>query len=91
MENKRRIPWGLVGLTLTGVCVGAAIGVLYAPKKGEETRKDLKNWLAAKREQTKNFFQRSKQTLVEKKASIAAAFKRQPVHNGARKEDLVAA
>ena len=30
------------GTFVTGVAVGAAIGVLYAPKKGSETREDLK-------------------------------------------------
>lgn len=31
-----------VGTFVTGVAVGAAIGVLFAPKKGSETRADLK-------------------------------------------------
>ena len=31
-----------VGTFVTGVAVGAALGVLYAPKKGSETREDLK-------------------------------------------------
>lgn len=30
------------GTFVAGVAVGAAIGVLYAPKKGSETREDLK-------------------------------------------------
>ena len=32
-----------MGKFITGALVGASIGVLFAPKKGSETRKDLKN------------------------------------------------
>lgn len=31
------------GKFLKGVALGAAVGVLFAPKKGEETRKDIKD------------------------------------------------
>ena len=34
-----------MGKFVTGVAVGAAIGVLFAPKKGSETREDLKELL----------------------------------------------
>lgn len=91
MEKTRRIPWGIVGLALTGVAVGAAIGILYAPKKGEETRKDVKDWLKAKREQTRNFFAKSKQTLVEKRDLLTAAIKNRRVENGVKEKELVAA
>ena len=36
---------GGVGTFVTGVAVGAALGILFAPKKGSETREDLKEIL----------------------------------------------
>ena len=89
--TPRRIPWGLVGLTLTAAAVGVGIGLLYAPKKGEETRKDVKDWLKAKREQTRSLFAKSKQTLVAKRDLIAGAFKNRPVANGMKEKELVSA
>lgn len=36
---------GKLGTFVTGVAIGTAIGILYAPKKGSETREDLKELL----------------------------------------------
>ena len=42
------------GAFVAGVVVGATLGVLYAPKKGSETREDLKNKLDDLLNQVKN-------------------------------------
>jgi len=91
MENtKRNIPWGIIGLTLGAAAVGVGLGILYAPKKGEETRTDVKNWLVAKRDMTRNLFAKSKQTLVEKRDMIANAIKARR-HNRVNEKELIAA
>ncbi|MBI4348120.1 MAG: YtxH domain-containing protein [Elusimicrobia bacterium] len=89
-KTTRRIPWGTIGLLVGGAVVGACLGVLYAPKKGEETRKDVKEWLKAKREKTRELYARSKQTLVQKKDLLTAAIKARR-ENGVEKKELVAA
>ena len=43
-----------VGLFIAGAAIGAGLGVLFAPKSGKETRKDLKNKLDELLEQAKN-------------------------------------
>ncbi len=90
MQNPpRRIPWGVIGLTCTAVAVGVGIGVLYAPKKGEETRKDVGNWLKLKREKTRELYAKSKQTLAAKRDLLTTAIKNR--RNGVQEKELVAA
>ena len=36
---------------LAGTAVGAALGVLFAPRAGRETREDIGEWLKERREQ----------------------------------------
>jgi len=71
-ENKltKALPW-FIG----GVVVGAAVGVLYAPKKGEETRRDVAEWLRQKREETRELANRLKNRIPAKKEQVAAAFR----------------
>ena len=66
----KALPW-LIG----GVAVGAAVGVLCAPKAGQETRQDLAAWLRKKREQTKEVANKLKETIPAKKEQVVAAFR----------------
>ena len=36
---------------LFGAAIGGAVGILFAPRPGEETREQLQDWLNARREE----------------------------------------
>jgi gas vesicle protein len=56
-EKKGVPPWAYM---LGGVAVGAALGVLFAPKKGSELRGDIRDWTKERSEQGKAFLARVK-------------------------------
>ncbi len=56
---------GLAAFLLGGV-VGAAVGLLYAPNKGETTRKRLKRWANDTYEDNKEYMLEHAQDLKEK-------------------------
>jgi gas vesicle protein len=71
---------------LLGAAVGAAAGVLLAPKSGEETREQLADWLHERRERSAEVLHKLKEkesellhkikdVLPEKKEQVAAAIK----------------
>ena len=66
----KALPW-LIG----GAAVGAAIGVLYAPKGGKETRADLADWLKKKRAQSREMASRLRDRIPAKKEQVVAAFR----------------
>lgn len=51
---------------LVGAAVGAVLGILFAPDKGEETRKKMKKKASGLSDELKNKFSEAKETLREK-------------------------
>ena len=65
-EKSQSSSFGTFTYFLTGIALGAAAGVLFAPRKGEETRKQLGDWLKEKREASRG-------VLAERKAQVQSA------------------
>ena len=60
---------------VAGVALGAACGVLLAPKSGKETREDLGDWLKERREKGSELLAKIKEEIPVKKHQISAAIK----------------
>ncbi|MFH1726770.1 MAG: YtxH domain-containing protein [Elusimicrobiota bacterium] len=59
---------------LLGGVAGAAIGLLLAPTKGEETRKRVIDWLEEGQEKAKRFLDGEKEVLKHKGEQLGAAW-----------------
>lgn len=58
---------------LLGAAAGTIAGLLFAPKPGKETRKDLKNWLDEKREKSAEAVEKFRKDLPAHKEKLTAA------------------
>ncbi len=61
-------------LFVTGAAIGAALGGIFAPRAGEETREQLADWLKERRAKGADLLHTVKdESLVKKEALFAAA------------------
>lgn len=79
MEEDKKIPYFLLGLGL-----GVAVGILFAPKSGEETRRLLKS----KTEEGKEYVKRRADEMLHDAEEVIERGKRTVVR---QKEQLVSA
>lgn len=91
MADKRVV--NALGWFIVGAAVGTAAGLLLAPKRGEETREDISDWLLKKREQTRELATRLKETIPARKEQLIAAVKagKEALHIGDHKKEPIAA
>jgi gas vesicle protein len=60
---------------LAGAAVGAALGILFAPRTGADTRDQLADWLKERRELGGDLLNKVKEESLAKKEALSAAAK----------------
>ena len=58
---------------LVGAVAGAVLGILFAPRSGEDTREQMSDWLRERREKGNELLQRVRDESSAKKEAILSA------------------
>lgn len=64
------------GYFISGAAIGAALGVLFAPKAGSETRGQMSLWLKEKKEKGRHGYQAMKEALESGRRNLRARVKK---------------
>lgn len=78
--NQNKKPWLFL---LGGIAVGATLGVLFAPRAGQETRQDVGEWLRLRRE-------KGQKLITELKNRFPVKNRHMPVNAGRDAKEPVA-
>ncbi|MGD9643484.1 MAG: YtxH domain-containing protein [Elusimicrobiales bacterium] len=57
----------IIGAFLVGGLIGAALGILFAPKAGKETREQLGNWMDETKEKAKEKLAKLEEEIKQRK------------------------
>jgi len=71
MDNDKRTITAL----LTGAAIGAGIGLLFAPRSGEETREQIREWSDETSDQLQDGFRRVSDTVNRSRSNVTSRIK----------------
>ncbi len=60
----------IVGAFVVGGLIGAALGILFAPKAGKETREQLGNWVEETKEKAKEKIEKLEEEIKHRKDQL---------------------
>lgn len=60
----------IVGSFLVGALIGAALGVLFAPSSGKETREKLHDWMDENKEKAKEKLEKLEEEIKRRKEQL---------------------
>lgn len=60
----------IIGAFLVGGLIGAALGVLFAPKAGKETREQLGDWMDETKEKAKEKLEKLEEEIKRRKEHL---------------------